>query len=255
MEVPPKDTHTNKMFAAFNTRFTAGFSPLSLSPALWLSDTGASAGTWTDLSGNGREATSATPPSIISNALNGHQVRRFNGTSQNLLTSSLSTFSAYDIFAVASIQNWTGNAANSCFLSHGYSSSASAGVCVFVMSNTASLDWLGSDFVAFGSGYASTSYPRAIGPSASGSSARVINVSLGASLARVRQNGATISSRKEVTGSIASASGSIKIGGTSADGWWKGDVGEILILPYIATASQRASVELYLSRKWGITIA
>jgi len=60
----------------------AGFNPRSLSPALWLSDTGSDPSVWTDISGNGRnavQATGANQPSIVTNALNGRQVRRFDG--------------------------------------------------------------------------------------------------------------------------------------------------------------------------------
>jgi hypothetical protein len=70
------------MLAAQRSLFTEAFNPLSLSPALWLSDTGSNAGQWDDLSGNGRHATQATSgnqPSIVANALNGRQVRRFDG--------------------------------------------------------------------------------------------------------------------------------------------------------------------------------
>jgi hypothetical protein len=58
------------------------FSPLSLSPALWLSDTGSDVSIWSDISGNNRHATQATAgsqPAIITSALNGRQVRRFDG--------------------------------------------------------------------------------------------------------------------------------------------------------------------------------
>lgn len=62
---------------------SSGFTPLSLSPALWLSDTGSDPAVWPDLSGNGRDATQATAgyqPAIVAGALNGRQVRRFAGS-------------------------------------------------------------------------------------------------------------------------------------------------------------------------------
>jgi hypothetical protein len=71
----------------------AGFNPRSLSPALWLNDTGSDASVWTDISGNGRnavQATGANQPSIVTGAINGRQVRRFDGVDDYLLTSTVS---------------------------------------------------------------------------------------------------------------------------------------------------------------------
>ena len=63
--------------------FAGAFDPRRLGLALWLSDTGSDPSQWDDLSGNGRNATQATPanqPAIISAGLNGRQVRRFDGS-------------------------------------------------------------------------------------------------------------------------------------------------------------------------------
>ena len=59
------------------------FSPLSLAPALWLDDTGSDPSVWTDMSGNGRDASQlivGNQPDIVTGSLNGRQVRRFNGS-------------------------------------------------------------------------------------------------------------------------------------------------------------------------------
>lgn len=71
----------------------AGFNPLSLSPALWLNDTGSDPSVWTDISGNGRNAVQGNVgnrPAIITNALNGKQVRRFDGVDDYLITATAS---------------------------------------------------------------------------------------------------------------------------------------------------------------------
>jgi hypothetical protein len=65
----------------------AAFNPISLAPSNWYSDTGADAAQWDDISGNGRHATQSNAsfrPSIQTNALNGRQVRRFDGSNDIL---------------------------------------------------------------------------------------------------------------------------------------------------------------------------
>jgi hypothetical protein len=72
------------------------WSPLDLSPALWLSDTGSDASVWPDLSNNANHAVQAIPsrqPAIIANTLNGRQVRRWTATSQILIASANSPYS------------------------------------------------------------------------------------------------------------------------------------------------------------------
>jgi hypothetical protein len=79
------------MLAAQRNLFTGSFNPLSLSPALWLSDTGSNPAQWYDLSGNGRHATQATganQPAIVTGALNGRQVRRFDGSNDFMALTS-----------------------------------------------------------------------------------------------------------------------------------------------------------------------
>jgi hypothetical protein len=69
-------------FSSARSSSVLPFDPLSLSPALWLSDTGSDPAVWPDISSNGRNATQATTanqPTIIANSLNGRQVRRFDG--------------------------------------------------------------------------------------------------------------------------------------------------------------------------------
>lgn len=56
----------------------------TLTPALWLDDQGADAGTWSDISGFGCHAvqpTAGAQPAIVASAINGRQARRFNGSS------------------------------------------------------------------------------------------------------------------------------------------------------------------------------
>ena len=88
----------------------SGFNPLSLSPALWLNDIGSDPSVWTDMSGNGRDATGANAPSIVTNALNGRQVRRFDGVDDFLsLTTGLGMFRNVSGGTVIAAYKWITN--------------------------------------------------------------------------------------------------------------------------------------------------
>ena len=102
------------IIAASRRRTVSTFDPLSLSPALWLSDTGSDAGTWPDLSGNNRhalQATTANQPSIISSALNGRQVRRFDGSNDFLSCGDVCDFGAGTISMAVVVKIATGTTA------------------------------------------------------------------------------------------------------------------------------------------------
>lgn len=89
------------------------FSPLSLSPALWLSDTGSDVSIWSDISGNNRHATQAAAgsrPAIITSALNGRQVRRFDGVDDFLnLTTGLGMLRNVPGATVIAVYKWITN--------------------------------------------------------------------------------------------------------------------------------------------------
>jgi hypothetical protein len=92
------------------------FSPLSLSPALWLSDTGSDVSIWSDISGNNRHATQATAgsrPAIITSALNGRQVRRFDGVDDLLsLTTGLGMLQNVPGATVIAVYKYITNSVN-----------------------------------------------------------------------------------------------------------------------------------------------
>lgn len=96
----------------------SGFNPLSLSPALWLNDTGSDPGVWTDMSGNGRNASqadSAKRPSIVTNALNGKQVRRFDGADDFLgLTTGLGMLRNVPGATIIAAYKWITNPTTFC---------------------------------------------------------------------------------------------------------------------------------------------
>jgi hypothetical protein len=85
---------------------------LSLAPALWLSDTGSNAAQWDDISGNGRHATQAVganQPSIVTGAINGRQVRRFDGVDDTMQFASLDIAKNVPGLTIYAVYRWLSN--------------------------------------------------------------------------------------------------------------------------------------------------
>lgn len=239
----------------------APFDPLTLSPALWLSDTGSDVAIWPDLSGNDRNATQSTPnnrPAIISSGLNGRQVRRWDGTNDQLATASWSVPVSYSLVIVAKANSWTVPGGYRSLISHAYISTGNTlkGLVLSCVGGPLE-DWLAGDILVAGSGYPLTRTPRAVGPAAAGNDFRVVSVVLSSTEARIWINGTRISTRVESTGSLASASGPFVVGqsGSGMSEFWAGDIAEVLALPYGATTIQRQYAERGFGAKYGISVA
>jgi len=236
------------------------FNPLSLSPALWLSDTGSSAGTWPDLSGNGRDATqadSAKQPAIITNALNGRQVRRFDGTD--------------DFMGLSSGLNMMRNVAGATIiLVTKWAASPSANRRIFAIStnstSTARLSINGG--LAANKNYFGgrrlddDSFERV--DSANDSPLDFFIMSGVASwqsrTLRLFHNGALegASDSFQSGGNTSDTnSGSIQVGqlGTSPTAFANCDIAEILVFPTALSTADRQRVESFLSQKYNIALA
>jgi hypothetical protein len=209
--------------------------PLSLSPALWLSDTGSDLARWEDLSGNGRHAVQSTPasrPSIVSAALNGRQVRRFNGTSQFLRTGALSATLSQpvDWFVVFKATNTI----NRRVFDVETISGATGPRNTMLLNGGASHIFAGNLLTT---SYSSTSWG-------------INHARFNGSNAFWTRNGASL-----VTGNAGSEGcSSVVIGAfrTLVSDFFQGDIAEILVFQSALSTADRQAVETYLNAKWAI---
>lgn len=229
------------------------FNPLSLSPALWLSDTGSDASVWPDISGNGRNATQAVAlnqPAIVTGVLNGRQVRRFDGATDYLATAANSPAlsGGVEIFVVEKHPGFGGN---------GFGRIVEIGTAEIVYIVNATTSDAASYRLVSGALFAKNSAAN----SATVDTWRVaaISFNLGnlSSGATHRVNGASSAgSGVDSTSSIPAANSIFHIGNRpTLDRAFAGDIAEILIFPTALSTTNRQLVERYLGNKYGITVA
>lgn len=209
------------------------FSPLSLSPAAWFSDTGSNPAQWDDLSGNSRhltQATGANQPAIVSNVLNGRQVRRFDGVN-DLLTNS--TYSLSQPFTVFSVIDYTVSALGKNVFAG--NSGASAPAVSINSTNKASL-FAGSTITATNA----AAKPCIL--------SSVFNTTSSVLL----ENGLQVAS-----GNVGSAALSgFRLGAWSSGGdRFIGDIAEVIMFPVVLSTTDRRRVEGYLSSKYNIAVS
>lgn len=219
---------------------------LSLSPALWLSDTGSDLSVWPDISGNGRNVTqviTASQPAIIAGAQNGRQVRRFDGG--DVMYGSMGV-SLTDCTLV-SVQKILTN------------STAWRGTITTGALNTASeAGGRSHSIIQLGTGQnrmgASGLSPQTDGYASGdvGTSFRIFSATFSGTTLTSWLDGDVIVGPKTIA-SITEAGSQIRVGRARTAGeLWVGDIAEVIVLPYAATTAQRQSVESYLNNKWTI---
>jgi hypothetical protein len=235
------------MFAARNMIFTGEFSPLSLAPALWLSDTGTNPAQWDDLSGNGRHATQATPasqPAIVTGALNGRQVRRFDGSDDIMRIDIRATFPQPVTLFTVTKKSANPAAFNSRVLHASSSFSTEANLFLPIACNGVSPN-VGNFLMNFGAGdQTGINF---------GGDYQILTTLANAAGSEIRRNGAQIYTGNPGSNGLQRYA---SIGGRSSDGLrnYNGDIAEILIYTALSTAD-RQKVELYLSQKYAIPLA
>ena len=210
--------------------------PLSLSPALWLSDTGSDASVWTDLSGNGRNATQATAlaqPTIVTSGISGRQIRRFDGVNDYLQSNSALATTTGTIFVVSQFTDLI-VADRVIFQAGTNATKASVGLGIHTNRARKSFIYGSTDIL----GTATTN-------------ATSISCTFNASGNTYYQDGTLVGS-VSVTGINCGAGftvGSLRDGSFTT--FYKGDIAEVLVFPTALSTTDRQAVESYLRTKWG----
>jgi len=218
----------------------SAFSPLDLSPVLWLdaSDTstitesGGAVSQWDDKSGNGNDVTNAvaaSQPTSGTRTLNGLNVLDFDG-SDVLRKASFTTTSPYTFITVTDVD-------------------ASSGARYIVSSNVAEviLYLNASNQIAL---YNNT---VALPGSATTFAQELIIGTFNGSSSFIRRNGASYATG--TTGTLGMTTLSIGARSDSAaNGPFNGGIAEIIVVDGTLTAGEIAATESYLAQKWGITL-
>jgi len=215
--------------------YSFGFNPLSLSPALWLSDTGSDPATWPDLSGNGRNATAGAgqQPLIVANAINGRQARRFDGINDYFQSASALATTTGTIFAVSQFTDMV-VVDRAIFQVGTNATKASVGLSIHNNRARKSFIFGSTDIV----GTATTNAT---------SMCCVFNSS-----GNTYYQEGTLVGSVSVTGISCGAGftvGSLRDGSFTT--FYKGDIAEVLVFPTALSTTNRQAVEAYLRTKWG----
>lgn len=248
---------------ALNARVATPFSPLDLSPGIWLkADAGVTQATarvsaWADQSGNSRsfsQGTGANQPAYISSAQNGLPAIDFDGTAYfmsgnaatNALTNGVAGLTVCMVFKpdeVGSYAPWfIGNA-----------SGASRVFPVFASADNKA-------YVQARRNTADTAYDTPKTSSTIGTSWQYISWVLDwvNETAQIYQNGVQLVSD---TGFCATGSGAVEsldsvsfqLGKNTNGGFeMDGKIGELLFYPTALGPTNRQSVETYLKNRWGL---
>jgi hypothetical protein len=245
------------MLAAQRNLFTGSFNPLSLSPALWLSDTGSNAGQWDDLSGNGRHATQATAanqPAIVTGALNGRQVRRFDGSNDSLAIADralLRNLAGATVFAVATPSS-VADGERYVFSA----SSSNLTLNMFLFGTIANQFRYGGrrlaadagDFTNFGTVTNNTPYIMTA----------IQNWQSATKSAFISNGNTNNDTSFQTSGNSENANSALDLAigkvATSNTSYWNGNIAEVLVFPTALSTENRRRIEGYLSSKYNIAI-
>jgi len=228
-----------------------GFNPKSIpNLALWLDaadsstiTTSTGVSVWADKSGNGRNATQSTggKQPNYSNQINGKNVVRFLGTDDTMQIAANAAFNATSqTIIIAARQNTTGN--HALF----YKADANTANGVLMRYRTGTTFWLYQKD--------DNSAETIFSNSATTSNTNVFSVVLEPS-AQVGWINGTAANTATASRTYDNNSGPWLGSRRDVGEYLIGDIGEILFYSRALSTSERQSVERYLGRKWGITVA
>ena len=215
---------------------TFPFSPMSLSPAVWLdaadlstiTESSGAVSSWADKSGNGRTVTQATPaamPTTGANTQNGLNVLTFDG-GDSLLSAAFTQTQPVQIFAVG--RNTSAAGTNRQLIGND-----STTPTIYVDSSTNRI-FAGT---VLNSGNATDTVCHSFTATYNGTTSTL------------RKDRVQIASGNAGTSGYASKR--LIIGGPSTFGW-VGEVAEVLLFPLVLSNANQDRVETYLHNKWGL---
>lgn len=202
--------------------------------------------TWADKSGNGRNATSPTGPSV--STYNGYPVLAFNGTSQYMISTSMTVSrNAHTLIAVHVPSNLTGNFQGNTSL---FRFQQASGYLVFpYRQGTTSRGYITS---ADGSGAGSIDFANStLLENSVTTQLNLIVANIASGNQRVFRNGTQQSSDTEALSAGTTDYLTIGAFGTGAE-FYQGNLAEMIIFSRALTNSEQQQVEGYLAWKWGV---
>ena len=230
------------------------FSPLDLSPALWMdasdittiTESSNSISEWKDKSGNNRHLTQSTggsKPSFVSAAQNGLSVVSFDGTDDYLNGSGITNLGSFAIFAVTN--RHTADADEVLLATDG----SWAANNMRIRNNGGSA--LTNKLEINGGGTATGSNPAILNSWAVDSFTRGDVASTWGSTGTLFHNGTT-DGTGALGGSATVSLANFNVGSWDTSGYLDGDLAELIIYPAKLSDHDRQRVEVYLARKWGL---
>jgi len=224
------------------------WTPAEITTALWFDAADSSTITiatgvsqWDDKSGNGRNATQATganQPSVISAALNGKNVIRFDGSNDTLNYDG--TFFASTSYTIHAVVTRRSNKSSNFFMG-GTDNNTNKNLLIGWENNTT---------------FRFAQYSNDIDASVSGYTTPITDLwglGLNTSVGRYIFRNGTSANTNATTTALISYTGALLGAFMSVSSYYNGDIAEIVATTSVLSTEDRQKMEGYLAHKWGLT--